>query len=541
MAAMHPALRLSNLQNLPLRMRLDAQAACRIDGASTQAAGVLFAFDTARLTDAQEVSLLPLIYHVLNPSHLPTLADLDPGSFDDGTKKALTLRILAVNVACKIISIPAAVGPSLWPRIWPWFQFLYANWDQMHIALKMPENPLLFRIFIYFMSRFCHGGSPAAFVLQTPGIRELLFDIWTRQIPAEDHPVRLRILLLNISNFIMPLVPSEKENMDEMVAGAGGSMEDMAELIVSHLQTILTNKQLNLPEDALVHLVRITVGLILHGDFSTLQGVGKLFEVDWHLLPLGELIDALLERSDFLPTLIDSIIALSDTSAADTGRTLDEALMVIERIILCRQGDIDPVKVMHAGILSAIIHCARVEFPGKDLVTPRLRRILVEALDVSCLYRYNAGALDTASKIPEVQQLAQSAAFVHSETYVHWIAFIKAVQDRRRILDLTYARLEGILARHKICDNSECHQMILRRLLQKCAHCQAVSYCSKACQKSDWTNGGHRDACKSYAFLSLTDRSDRYLIYMDRKSTPNRSSSSQLRTSKPAPHPLSSP
>ncbi|KAF7311758.1 MYND-type domain-containing protein [Mycena indigotica] len=520
MTSVHPALRVSSLQALPLKLRLDAQAACRVNGSSTKATLVLRAFDPPHptLTVTQQAGYFPLVYHLLDPKLVPVFAGDDfPDAIDNTTLTTISTATIAMNVFFRIAAPIFPVGPDLWPRLWPWFAFVYRWWGQLHGILGFPEKPVLFRNFVITLGRLSAnaGGNPHKFLLQSPGLRSILVNIWKEHVPTEDVPQRLRMVLIDFTNFIMPLVPSQKANMEELVAGAG-SMEDMASLIVIHLQRLLDDAKLSDLEDgAFVHLIRTIVGLILHGDFSTLKGVGKLFETDWFLLPLGDLIDALLDNTDFLPTLLRCISSLSSTAAADTGRTLEECWMVIERIILCRQGDVYPMHVIRAGVLVAVIHSARNNYPGKDLVTPSLRRVLVESLDLSCLYRYNASMLSTVLKLPEIQKDSRHPAFVKSETYPHWLALLHAVEERKRPLDLTYARLWGICARHKTCDNSACQRMTLRRELKKCA-CEGVLYCSKSCQKADWKRG-HREVCSAYAFLTLSDRTDRFLVYFDRK------------------------
>ncbi|KAJ7061247.1 hypothetical protein C8F01DRAFT_1231170 [Mycena amicta] len=530
MVPVHPALRLSNLQNLPLRIKLDAQAACRVEVPSPQAFNVIRAVTSGAVSlaagDSRRLALLPFFFHVLNPASIPVLALPDSEASDeplDATiKQLLRFVIPALSTLFRIVDIPATAGPTLWPRVWPWFHFFHLHWDQLQLDSRLySKKPALFRMFLCFVASFRHGHNqhPMDFIGETPGFRTVLASIWKEHVPGEPDAGLYGTWLIDISNLLLPLAPATKENADEFIAGAGGNMEDLAALIVWHLNTILTNKSLNVSDEALVYQIRVMVAFLNHVDFSTLtgDGIGKLYDEDWYRLPLGDLFHCLLVRADFLPTLIDAMTALSKTAVADTGEVLADLFMVIERIILFKQGDIHPMQIMRAGILRVIVRCASAQLPGtsRDWFADDLRRLLVQRLQLSCLYRYSAVELDTALADPVVQELAKHSAFVSSNIYVHWIACTKMVQDRQRIIERSSPSVHS--AEYKICDNSECHKMLQTSKLKRCSHCQALSYCSKTCQKTDWRRGGHRGACNAYAFLSLTYRTDRYLSYRDRK------------------------
>ena len=45
------------------------------------------------------------------------------------------------------------------------------------------------------------------------------------------------------------------------------------------------------------------------------------------------------------------------------------------------------------------------------------------------------------------------------------------------------------------CDNVECDNFEKDKAFSLCAKCRAVAYCSAACQKVDWKNGGHKAEC----------------------------------------------
>lgn len=45
----------------------------------------------------------------------------------------------------------------------------------------------------------------------------------------------------------------------------------------------------------------------------------------------------------------------------------------------------------------------------------------------------------------------------------------------------------------------QCNKLEKENIFQKCAGCLCTVYCSKQCQKLDWTSYGYRDECKVIA------------------------------------------
>jgi hypothetical protein len=47
----------------------------------------------------------------------------------------------------------------------------------------------------------------------------------------------------------------------------------------------------------------------------------------------------------------------------------------------------------------------------------------------------------------------------------------------------------------KYCRNDGCEVIGLRKDFKVCPQCKTARYCGDACQKQDWTTGGHRGNC----------------------------------------------
>ena len=78
---------------------------------------------------------------------------------------------------------------------------------------------------------------------------------------------------------------------------------------------------------------------------------------------------------------------------------------------------------------------------------------------------------------------------------VHWLRkgwcnLDEALDRFRRVA------LEGA----KYCYNGGCEVVGLLKDFKVCPQCKTARYCGAACQKEDWTTGGHRAKCGTSAF-----------------------------------------
>jgi hypothetical protein len=51
----------------------------------------------------------------------------------------------------------------------------------------------------------------------------------------------------------------------------------------------------------------------------------------------------------------------------------------------------------------------------------------------------------------------------------------------------------------KYCNNEWCEVVGLLKDFKVCPQCKTARYCGDACQKQDWTTGGHRATCGKFA------------------------------------------
>ena len=72
-------------------------------------------------------------------------------------------------------------------------------------------------------------------------------------------------------------------------------------------------------------------------------------------------------------------------------------------------------------------------------------------------------------------------------------------------------KLEGLrmtaLVGARFCRNDGCEVMGHLKDFKVCPQCKAARYCGDACQKEDWTTGGHKSSCGTFYFYKHSSSS----------------------------------
>ncbi|KAI1136046.1 hypothetical protein F5Y05DRAFT_415643 [Hypoxylon sp. FL0543] len=118
---------------------------------------------------------------------------------------------------------------------------------------------------------------------------------------------------------------------------------------------------------------------------------------------------------------------------------------------------------------------------------------------------FRAGKLDEADEyfqkalaVRETQGPAQDVAATRDN-----IGALREAQGR--FDEAREIRLRGAEKKQMLCGNYDCptHQMFGLDELSACSACKSVFYCSKSCQKQDWTKR-HKPLCKGRAATAQT-------------------------------------
>ncbi|KAJ7106526.1 hypothetical protein C8R44DRAFT_858171 [Mycena epipterygia] len=347
------------------------------------------------------------------------------------------------------------VGPSLWPRVWPWILCLHARWDQL-LGFDLVD-PSFYTDFLLFAGDFHDHAKTYAIMSSTTGFRVMVAKTWTC-LSSLGNPDLLESVLDDLCGFIVDCDAKNPDNLAEIVEGAGGTLDDLADLVVKYLHAVVGRRRAS---DSTVYHIR---GL------------------------LSFLADA--------AALVTAIKALAATSAPDTGFALDECFMLLRRILFTPLGSMWLEEAMDSELLPAIVMCATLGWARK--INHHLRYFLERGIPVGLVYYYLVGQIKSSRA--EVKELASSHAFQQCFVFEAWQHLMTLVEERLLLL----AKLESLeLVPSKACDNLECGEIDEKVYFQRCSRCKAFYYCTQECQIVDWQDGGHRGVCRSYSESSL--------------------------------------
>ena len=76
---------------------------------------------------------------------------------------------------------------------------------------------------------------------------------------------------------------------------------------------------------------------------------------------------------------------------------------------------------------------------------------------------------------------------------VHWLR-----QGGHNPIDALDEFRRGVVEGGEFCDNDECQVVGLLKDFKVCPQCKTARYCGDACQKQDWTTGGHKVTCGTF-------------------------------------------
>ncbi|KAJ7116887.1 hypothetical protein C8R44DRAFT_791594 [Mycena epipterygia] len=156
-------------------------------------------------------------------------------------------------------------------------------------------------------------------------------------------------------------------------------------------------------------------------------------------------------------------------------------------------------EALDADLLRVIVTCATL--PCARKINHHLRSLLRRAISSGLFYYYVVAQLQSSRAA--VEELVSTDAFKNCSVYGEWEHFMTVTDDRFDVLtDVDYPA-------EKACDNLKCDIIDEKSSFERCSGCKSVYYCSRECQITDWQEGAHRKACRSYqsASLSLTELS----------------------------------
>ncbi|KAJ7602375.1 hypothetical protein FB45DRAFT_1015492 [Roridomyces roridus] len=218
---MHPALQIKNIKQLPPSIRDIVSKVAKPSRTSAEvSAARQILLDVPSLTPSQRLAFLPVFFANLDPDKVPGSEQLDDANLRPAIRKE-------------------DVGPSLWPRVWAWFNFVHVLGHReilLLLGICMPSEHEFCVDFISFVNVITSHLPTRTLIATTPGFRACLVKGW-ECLPAIDNPSKRTIFLYTISLFLGRVTtPSQFEEMLE----AAGSVDHIAFLVLLFLRTAVT-------------------------------------------------------------------------------------------------------------------------------------------------------------------------------------------------------------------------------------------------------------------------------------------------------------
>ncbi|KAF7313016.1 hypothetical protein MKEN_00986500 [Mycena kentingensis (nom. inval.)] len=486
---------LEQLDRLPFSEKKVALAVCR-DGCT------FVDLDALRRLWRRKLTLelfLPVFAYVFQPQRMPLPQHILCEEVSERTMEVLEAASMVfghINAIGRVVADKHAV---IWRHVFRWAAFFVSFADSLLPTMRF-ARPLKETIdnFAQFTVETLPGYDPflRPALLATPGFYGYLFRTW--KLALEDTTDTDDFKLLKMLSLIVETEPdpaSAPHLLEEILIGAGGTMQDAADLLVRHMRASKPGLAVyGRPEAYRIALTNFNTPLRLALLLMKLQkSTPELDAEDALQLALGN-AKAMKVLLEVLEMAVGGVIPSSQPDYPFLLRnSFDTLRWIIEaegsgHNLLCKA--IRRGLVVH---LSAL--CARPNLLGPPQTRPAVANTIAQFIN---------GLLLPSTVFPSVISttavaLAQCSTPLSGPLHSVWSHFAATVGHHRTLLSEYEAR-DLVL---KACDM--CNKVADRSNLRSCSECKAVLYCSPECQKEDW-DVGHYQICGTHAKHQRTTR-----------------------------------
>ncbi|KAJ7088233.1 hypothetical protein C8R43DRAFT_1244816 [Mycena crocata] len=415
----------------------------------------------AKFPKSTVICILPALYANLDPARIPN-TDMDDGNL---ITDAVECAITATHALCLLQnphpSIPVAAILDIWPRYWA----ITTAKQRSHVRITGMSEFELGSNVVLFMASFDDKRVCNLFGA-TPGVRVLLARNWFLLVQPEGSGARgidigldkvfkgLDQVFKSVSE--PGLNASQSAGLEEYAEGAGGTVRDLASLIVESITVLVPNGKPSIAGQSLKFIWAIV----------TFVNVAAIDDTDD---PMTSFRVALWETGfvESLTKVMHNVAENKDTMAKETVVTCSWLLGTA----FAYPGLVE--EALRAGLLPALLRCVLLP---KDRIEDIVNGILQNLLNYGVVRRIEGALPDTEAMI--------GSPLAKSQT---WVDFIGLARKR---ISISKALSDCIA-----CDNMTCAVMSPDKTIFKRCICNN-HYCSKACQKADW-RAGHRTVCRS--------------------------------------------
>ncbi|KAJ6609767.1 hypothetical protein B0H10DRAFT_2193696 [Mycena sp. CBHHK59/15] len=483
---MHETLRPDNISRLP--ESLQDVATCAMNGSLSDLEDV--AAWARNKPKIQSILLLPVFFANLELSTMPSPDEMDVPSLAPPTVERILKAVRALDAIVSIQGIVPASGVDIWPRFWGWTKFVHTYRD------NFPHAPTEMRLGMRMMRLITHiqrDKGSRSLVDATTGFRTLVARIWV--LLQAVNPEKRNIGFNQLSPFIrFHIKPSDPTHLEEIIEGAGGSVDALASLVVNHLK-LLTPAALPAESIEILDLFDALFTFIM--------------EIDDQPNPLagthGPVCAALLS-SGIVPALATAIKVLAEAAESHQSSVVVNNLIVtLKAKLYTPPADQWIAQAIEAGFLRGLVcHAVRGTGPMDDST---LIAIFDATLPPYTVHYSVVSKLGDALR--DVKDLVQASKFRRSKAFKYWKSFQDLAEERLLVLEHFHANVSK-----RACDNMECGKIAEKTAFRRCAACQKRYYCSVECQSIDWHEGPHREVCEELRTLFLDPLSKKNLSFL---------------------------
>ncbi|KAJ7656737.1 hypothetical protein DFH06DRAFT_1298045 [Mycena polygramma] len=358
--------------------------------------------------------------------------------------------------------------------VWNWLDFLHTYGDYLPIrdALAETSTCALHCIVILALDK---DRKTSRVIRATPGVRRLLAAAWSALLLdgiQGGAPPSLEIIVEMLS--VISDGKEDESNFDEIVEGAGGTIQHLAFTVVQHLSRACCS-----PDSHSTRIfIRACLAFLRDGPQTTCR------------------LKTALHSSGFIPMLIKVVSRFYRAPEEAMETTLYELLVALRT----------PPNVAEAidcGLLPAVVTVAGSITAGNEtddnaqviykIVTGLLETVLPLSLVHYCVLA------ELKKCFHRTMDFAATSTIQTSLFWTLWKDLSALMKARVEFFDSWEEQLRPAFA---ACDSTMCGKIDARHNLRRCANCQSTNYCSEDCQSADW-HAEHRAMCQKLASVKL--------------------------------------
>ncbi|KAK7058222.1 hypothetical protein R3P38DRAFT_3253190 [Favolaschia claudopus] len=478
---MHPALDISNLQRLPAHQRAAAIAVSSDNPTVGQLQAVKSHVETA--ATSRKKLYLPVFYSHLAREHIPTPKDWE--SHSTAILDCLSRATLSLQCIFKLLDAAESdLLFAVWPCIWPWIYFLHVHAEHIPATIRIPETILYTSAVI-----IAAHTRPTMELSSTLGFRNFLGKAWAVVLasdstpsPSTDKPFDFDRFFVSLARFLGNLRFDNPNHFAELLSGAGGTLEHLANLSGRYLRNVIEHS----PPQSIppIHLPSI-IAFVL----SSPSGVANV--------PRNKMQEQFLDilpRHGFIHALILALDAHFRWEVRSDSHSFPGAVL-LKRLFMSPHGSGCLFLAIEIGLLRVLGQIALRHSPAIDVVL----QYFLDTILPGGLANYDVvHAFDTMRA--ELGKLSSSRKFRALSIYPKWEFCMQLGEMRCRLLRQMEDKEE-----FRACDDLKCGKIQLKSNLRRCSGCHTAYYCARECQVSDWEHGNHNKWCYASQKLSLAE------------------------------------